>query len=290
MLFPRYYQFGSNIERHGDDNLKLMSYNVHVFGRWQGDYNIDDKIELATNVFTRVEENNPDIICFQEFYSRPKLKLNNKLRALKQGYIFSASTKYLDYEDNYSIMIYSKYPIVNSGQLRAPGQNKYFAVYADVKLPNNDVVRVYNLHLRSIKISKEKELMNKIPDISNEEENKKLKEESISIIKKMKFAFVNRAAQVDVLTKHIESTDLPVIIAGDFNDTPVSYAYQKLRKYGKDVFTVVGKGMGISYRGGFPLLRIDYVFTDSEFFTPRSYETLQGEESDHKAVVVELGY
>lgn len=290
IMFPRYVQFGNNEERFGaNNNLKLMTYNVHVFGRWQGDYDIEDKIQLADNVFSNIKNENPDIICFQEFYSRPKASLNNKNRAKELGYKYSAASRYLDNEDFYSIITYSKFPIVQSGTLKVKGQRKYFAVYADIKLSDSSLVRVYNLHLHSIKITKEKELFGNIPDLSNQQENEKIKRESLSLIKKLKYAFENRSHQADLLVDHIKSTKIPVIIAGDFNDTPVSYAYQKIKADKKDVFIQAGEGMGISYQGGFPLLRIDYVLVDKGI-TSLSYKTLKGKESDHKAVVVELSY
>jgi endonuclease/exonuclease/phosphatase family metal-dependent hydrolase len=55
----------------------------------------------------------------------------------------------------------------------------------------------------------------------------------------------------------------PVIVAGDFNDTPVSYSYRKIRKGLNDSFVSSGYGAGFTYRGKYPPNRIDYILYDN---------------------------
>ena len=52
---------------------------------------------------------------------------------------------------------------------------------------------------------------------------------------------------------------VPAIVAGDFNDAPVSYTYRKLLGGRQDAFVAAGRCIGATYRY-IPFLRIDYVF------------------------------
>jgi endonuclease/exonuclease/phosphatase family metal-dependent hydrolase len=55
------------------------------------------------------------------------------------------------------------------------------------------------------------------------------------------------------------------VVCGDFNDTPVSYAYRKVRGDMKDAFVESGWGVSNTYNGGLPSLRIDYILCDRKF-------------------------
>jgi len=86
---------------------------------------------------------------------------------------------------------------------------------------------------------------------------------------------------------HIYDCPYPVVLAGDFNDTPVSYAYNQTRKYLTDSFVESGSGVGCTYIGDFPSFRIDYVF-HSEEIESANYTTLDYHFSDHKPVYCKL--
>ena len=46
----------------------------------------------------------------------------------------------------------------------------------------------------------------------------------------MRQAYIQRADQVDIIKEDIRLSPYPVIVCGDFNDTPVSYTYKTLSK------------------------------------------------------------
>jgi endonuclease/exonuclease/phosphatase family metal-dependent hydrolase len=79
----------------------------------------------------------------------------------------------------------------------------------------------------------------------------------------------------------------PVIICGDFNDTPVSYAYHQLTSNYQDAFECCGNGIGKTLKGKIPAFRIDYVIYDNNF-TPLSYQELKVNLSDHYPVKSEF--
>ena len=87
---------------------------------------------------------------------------------------------------------------------------------------------------------------------------------------------------MDQIKKHMDSSPYSIIICGDFNDTPVSYAYQKLGENKKDAFLESGNGIGASFNK-IPTLRIDYILIDKEL-TSSSFSTHQEKFSDHRAI------
>ena len=52
---------------------------------------------------------------------------------------------------------------------------------------------------------------------------------------------------------------LHILIMGDFNDTPISYAHHTIGKGLTDAFSASGRGMGISYNENFFWFRIDHI-------------------------------
>ncbi|NJK84303.1 MAG: hypothetical protein HC912_11470 [Saprospiraceae bacterium] len=61
-----------------------------------------------------------------------------------------------------------------------------------------------------------------------------------------------------LLQNYILNSPYPVVICGDFNEMPYSYAYMRLRRHLHDAFSYAGRGFGFSYNGRLFFLRIDY--------------------------------
>jgi endonuclease/exonuclease/phosphatase family metal-dependent hydrolase len=95
--------------------------------------------------------------------------------------------------------------------------------------------------------------------------------------------FVNRARQAGVLRAFIDSSPYTVIVTGDFNDTPVSYSYRKIRKGLSDSFLKSGYGAGFTYKGKYPSNRIDYILHDTKLKTA-SFSVIRVKYSDHYPV------
>jgi endonuclease/exonuclease/phosphatase (EEP) superfamily protein YafD len=82
--------------------------------------------------------------------------------------------------------------------------------------------------------------------------------------------------------------DGPIIICGDFNETPLSYNYRQMQKAGfTDTFTKVGRGIKPTYAGKLPLLRIDYVWANNGV-TPFDFNRLRYKGSDHYPVMLDF--
>ena len=118
-------------------------------------------------------------------------------------------------------------------------------------------------------------------------EEKETIEEVKSLSVSLKNGFVRRSLQAQVVKDHISSSKYPVIVAGDFNDTPVSYTYRKIRKGLNDSFVNSGYGAGFTYKGNYPPNRIDYILY-SDALINNHFDILRVKYSDHYPIVAWL--
>jgi len=114
---------------------------------------------------------------------------------------------------------------------------------------------VFNFHLESVKFSKaDYKFVSDFTETANPySSNTKV------ILGKLRRAFKSRAKQANIVAAFIRESPYPVIVCGDFNDTPLSYVYKTVSAGLNDSFLEIGQGTGVSYAGGIPFLRIDYI-------------------------------
>jgi endonuclease/exonuclease/phosphatase family metal-dependent hydrolase len=101
---------------------------------------------------------------------------------------------------------------------------------------------------------------------------------------RLKKGFVKRALQAQELKESINASKYPVIVTGDFNDTPVSYTYRSIRKGLNDSFFFFLHGAGFTYRGNYPPNRIDYILYDKKL-TNSHFEIIKAKYSDHYPIM-----
>lgn len=282
LLMGRYYKTGwFNSKKKDLSYFKVMSFNVRLFDL----YNWKSNDVNRKKIFQYLLSENPDIVCFQEYYFQKggnfatTTYLKNTLAANNVHTVFPVINKNRYF---FGIATFSKYPVVNKGEISFKGTTNT-VIYTDIATPG-DTIRVYNCHLESIRLSHEDY---KFIDKFDLEVNKKEVQETKSILRRLKKSFVKRTGQINLLTEHIKSCRYPVIVCGDFNDTPVSYSYRKLTQLLRDSFSESGKGSGTTYNGKFPLLRIDYIFHDKKFHS-YNFRTDAINLSDHFPIKCEL--
>jgi len=261
--------------------FKVISFNVRNFDI----YNLTKKYKYdlrnKNKIFSFLKKESPDIVCFQEyvhdttgaFQTTDTLK---KFLKAKNSYIYyTVNSRNLNF---FGIATYSRFPIVNRGKIDFKTVSGNICIYTDLKI-NSDTVRVYNVHFESIRFKAEDYAF---AENQAKKKNKKIDFQSNSerILARLKKAFIIRAPQTELVADHIKKCKYPVILCGDFNDTPTSYAYHNIASILNDAFIESGNGIGKTYAGIFPSFRIDYIMHSNNIMS-YNFETVYEEMSDH---------
>lgn len=262
--------------------LRVLSYNVHYFGATAKRSN-EETIQQERKILDYIREQKPDIFCAQEFsgrigdHTQYAYTYMQHYAAMPYGYLGGGS----------NLAIYSKYPIINQGTISFI--NSYNgAIFADIQLPTGKPIRVYCMHLQSIQLGADSEEVLKRDNLLHLRDEK-TREKYKRIGSKLHRAFLMRTEQVEMLAAHIRQSPYPVILAGDLNDTPLSYAYKRICNTGlRDSFWERGIGTGSTYAGSLPFLRIDYIFA-GKGLKIYSHQVLPKALSDHYAVFSLVG-
>ena len=238
-------------QRKAGNQVKIMSYNVHLFNAryWK------ERPSTRADILAFVRDQNPDIFCIQEFssYNLDGFRESEVFRKLDQLPYRQIGYFDIDQRSGYSVATFSHNPIINTG--RIPMQGTSICIFSDL-LIDRDTFRVYNCHLQSVKLDSEQYgILDSLKFRYDDQQMAEIRDISY----RLRDAFIKRAAQADIIAAHISGCPYPVIVCGDFNDTPVSYTYRRIRDGMKDAFSESGWGLGRTYNGEFPSFRIDYI-------------------------------
>jgi len=250
--------------------IKVMSYNVKLFGLYDTE---DKKIrqQKKNEILRFINKEQPDIVCFQEYFYDKSKKLNfnttdtllSILKLKDKNYHFEYFTANRNDEFFYGMATFSKNKMLEKGIVEMP-DSTVIATYIDFKY-KNDTIRVYNCHLASIHFENEDYEIGKQLMISHMNDPKWQKKAKV-LYKKLKLAFEIRKSQAKVLKKHIRNCSHYIVVCGDLNDSPASFAYNKLTRNLNDSFRESGKGLGKTFTGEtFPEFRIDYILHDKVY-------------------------
>ena len=274
----RSYSLGDKIE--ATSSIRIMSYNVHNFDHVDGK---TDKEGMARLVMEKVKEQNPDILCCQEFsafkhgITRPQC-IDKFAESLGYSYVYY--NKKRNYGGN---VIFSKYPVEKVAEDSGFGQENTYGIMVSVDAGDKGKFYVANVHLLSYMITD-----NEIEILMSSAERQKLDTLGKTLLHKLSFAFQRRSEELQRVLEGMPSVNAPVLVCGDFNEPPLSYNYNQMRKAGfEDTFTKVGHGIKPTYAGKLPLLRIDYIWADAKV-TPLDFERCRYKVSDHYPILLDF--
>ena len=113
--------------------------------------------------------------------------------------------------------------------------------------------------------------------------------ESKSIIAKIKLGIIKRASQAFFIKDEMKTSPYPIILCGDFNDVPVSYAYEKIGEGMHNAFVQKGSGISGTFSSISPTLRIDNIFVDKRF-TVSQFTRVKRKLSDHFPIIADVKF
>ncbi len=254
--------------RQSKGEINIISYNTKVFNVYN-DNGMDTN--SVTSMINWIVEQNADIICLQEFYYDKKSYTFNTLDKISKAnyYYYHVPVVKNHKGAEFGTVIFSRYPIIDHGVLYFSKSTKNNTIYTDINL-GTDTLRVYNMHLQSMHINEN--------DVVNTEDLTSGLNHAFS---RLKAGFISRAGQIRSLKKHLTSCTYPLILCGDLNDLPYSYAYQELEEILSNAFKQAGNGFGFTFNGKLFFLRIDNHFFSDELEI-NSYRThREMKKSDH---------
>ena len=266
------------------NTIRMVSWNVARFVEMKRNNNKGSQVRLQMMDLIRAQD--ADILCLQEFFhsydSTYYPNIDYIVTKFKYPYWYYSHDVDGDQHFTGSI-IFSKFPILDSGMIRYPRPTLPDALmHADIKV-NDDTIRVYTTHLQSLQFGKDD--YERISKIKEGEDG--MVSNSKTIFSKIKWGIVNRSIQANIIGQVLQDSPYPVLFCGDLNDVPNSYTYFRVKGDMQDAFLRKGFGIGRTFSALSPTLRIDYIFADNDF-SIRQFNRIVKRYSDHYMLVSDI--
>jgi len=272
IIFPVHFKH-QTIEN-AKKQLVIISYNTNSNSKVQ-----KHCLNNPNGVIKYLLDENPDIICIQEYYVKndsahlTQLDVNKIFEKYPYKYI---KFDYNNYDNMTGLATFSKYPIINTKRIKYESIFNA-SMYSDIVI-QNETIRVFNNHLESNRFSGNDLMLSQ--QLKNDMNGFSLLNKTQYFSQKLQIAYPVRAKQAEAVSEIIKSTPYKVIVCGDFNDVPLSYAYTKVKGKLNDAFVENGTGFGWTYYSSTYKLRLDYIFYDANFEV-LNFEIGKNKSSDH---------
>ena len=259
--------------------IKILTYNVEGF---QDEYK---KGESEHPLLEYIAKTNADIVCLQEYLvskTGQSIISQKEVNHILKKYPYRSITglESSGMYHIYGLACFSKFPIKKTHEIVFESSYNGAAVYS-IEI-GDSIYTVANVHLESNRIMAEDKKL--YSDFLQNKESADLDAVTTNIRARMGRGFRRRAEQVKEVREYIDQQKSKgIIICGDFNDTPISYAYSHMKGNLKDAYVANGFGPGITYHEDLFLYRIDYILHSKNI---KSYKTTVGKVnySDHYPV------
>lgn len=247
------------------DTFRVMTFNTRALGDakvWR------DNAEVP--IIDMVRDCGADVVCLQEYtYSKEKksgYQEEDLRRMLKKQYPYYHLLQNSN-DSHMGVVVFSKWPLRVSEKIDKQAKNYCWASYHELDVRGRRIALV-NCHLQNQAISKENRSLIK-------SQLKHLQKDSLMKIdnglRELIPSFRNRTVQTATINKYLQARrknwhePMPLLICGDMNDTPTSFAYRSMRGDLDDSWQEAGFGPGISYREAPFWFRIDHIFHSKHF-------------------------
>lgn len=268
------------------DTLSLLTYNTCALGQVHL-----TKIKEEIPILDVIRKCNADIVCLQE-YAFTLSKGGHTQEQIRKS--LADLYPYYDYMPNYrrkamGIALFSKYPIKKMTRIDKSKKNYVSSMYYELEIKKRRVVLVNN-HLQSNMIEKRDRVL--YGEMVEHFETDSLERIRTGMLRSLGKGYKGRARQAnmikDFVSEQKDGRDLPVIICGDFNDTPISYCYRTMRGDLHDAWQEAGTGSGVTYNQHHFWFRIDHVLLSSHFKAIDIRVLDQYKYSDHYPVLTKI--
>lgn len=248
-------------------SLRLLSANVRIFNVYAHLRRADPAAPAKAIAWLAASP--ADVLCLQEFYQEPAgvrsadgdlFRVGEKLGANSGRQVFISKSLTNPMGAQFGLAIFSRLPIVGRGEIAFGRLSQNHAMWVDVAGPGpGDTVRIFNAHLQSMSMD-EGDL------VAAGSSKAGLRRKGRSLLGRFVRGAAARAWQADTLMARIARSPYPVLLAGDCNDLPYSYSYDRLAGSLQNAWATVGFGPGNTYHGRLPpLLRIDQQFAGPQW-------------------------
>ena len=268
------------------NSIRIMSWNVEHFDILEHKTHPERKVEMLN----LIKQYAPDVACFQEmvggdFDSTAINYVPTIAKELNYKYYYYSYDKRDDFDGkhHYGIITFSRFPIIQQ-YTYSPIETNYNSIFQSIDIAKNkDTLRVFNVHLQSLKFSDVSRQYIEDPTLKGQIDLEKSK----NIISKFKTGFSKRKLQSERVKKSMNESPYKVIICGDFNDVPNSYAYNTIGKGLKNAYAEKGSGIGRTFASISPTLRIDNIFIDKKMMVEQ-FVRVKKKLSDHFPIIADI--
>jgi endonuclease/exonuclease/phosphatase family metal-dependent hydrolase len=286
------FHFSTNfVQQKQPNSIRVLNWNVQDF--------IDSQIYTDTpgnkrrEIMAFIQKMDADIVCLQDFQEHTSIHFRSCLKDISQQYnypyhYFCVDQSLQQYYAfiQYGTVIFSRYPIVDSGSMAYKINNIAESLsYVDI-VKEKDTIRVFNTHLRSMYIKANMLDSTLNFDLIGKKEIEFLTNNPSKFTRLQHYA-KEHITQAKFIKEQLNKSKYPIIFCADLNSVPTSYVYHTIKNGLTDAFIAKGFGIGATYYDLAPTLRIDVILTSKKFKTLQCYiPTIKA--SDHYPVVADL--
>lgn len=262
--------------------FRIMTYNM-IHG-----IDMENKDSASNRTIQYILDSDCDLVCLQELKQiddkEIPLLTEAQKDSLKKKYPYQLGDPALDTK------LLSKYPATfekGSKFIDGPYDTERYTFY-NVNIKGHKLT-IVNLHLRSFMLTtKERDVITEIKSIEGLKTS--YREVKGDIRQKLKQGFVKRKQDALILRKAIDGIRGPLIVCGDFNDVPESYAYRLIKGDDlKDAYVETNFGPMITYNQHAMWFHIDQILYRGAL---RALSVRKGsiKASDHYPLIAEFEF
>lgn len=254
--------------------FSLASANVYSFkAPRQKNYPLDSAAIMAF-----VDRLSADVIALQEY----DYKASNWRSQLVMQH---GQLPYVRKIENGALVIFSRWPIQLVEEKRLLNSVNGYQV-VDIQHPEG-IFRLVNIHLKSNQITHIADQLQQEKNLGSKQNQYKF----LQMFSRYGRASAIRTKQAEALANLVDQSPHPLLLVGDMNEVPTAYPRRLLLRSQRlqDAWLAAGRGVGATFAGSIPGLRIDYILADTSLQVAKM-QVLEEGDADHRPLRAALRF